>query len=233
VIARYRKRGIDLYFRADAAFAKPELYELLEAEGIRYAIRLPANQVLQECIAHLLTRPVGRPPNKPQVFVASFSYQAQSWSKPRRVVARVEWHRGELYPRVGFIVTNLTRPKHRVVKFCNGGGTAEKWIKEGKNAIRWTRLSCRAFKHNAVRLQLHALAYNLANFMRALALPEQVEHWSLTTLREKLVKIGARIVRHGRYLVFQLAEVAVPRGLFDEILHRIDRLRAQSPPLAA
>jgi len=232
-IARYRERGIDLYFRADAAFAKPELYELLEAEGIRYAIRLPANRVLQECIAHLLTRPVGRPPNKPQVFFASFSYQAQSWSKPRRVVAKVEWHRGELYPRVGFIVTNLTRPNHRVVKFYNGRGTAEQWIKEGKNAIRWTRLSCRAFRHNAVRLQLHALAYNLANFMRALALPEQVEHWSLTTLREKLVKIGARIVRHGRYVVFQLAEVAVPRGLFDEILQRIDRLRPQPPPLAA
>jgi hypothetical protein len=233
VIARYRERGIAVYFRADAAFAKPEIYERLEAEDIRYAIRLPANRVLQECIAHLLTRPVGRPPNKPQVFVASSSYQAQSWRKPRRVVARVEWHRGELYPRVGFIVTNLTRPKHRVVKFCNGGGTAEKWIKEGKNAIRWTRLSCRAFKHNAVRLQLHALAYNLANLMRALALPEQVEHWSLTTLREKLVKVDARIVRHRRYVVFELAEVAVPRGVLEAILQRIDRLRSQPPPHAA
>jgi hypothetical protein len=76
-----------------------------------------------------------------------------------------------------------------------------------------------------VRLQLHALAYNLANFMRTLALPEEVEHWSLTTLRENLVKIGARIVRHGRYVVFQLAEVAVPHTLFAEILRRIDRLR--------
>lgn len=90
----------------------------------------------------------------------------------------------ELYPRVGFIVTNLTRPNHPVVKFYNGRGTAEQWIREGKNAIRWKRLSCRAFKHNAVRLQLHALAYNLANVMRALALPEPVEHWSLTALRE-------------------------------------------------
>lgn len=233
VIVRYRKRGTAVYFRADAAFAKPELYELLEAESIRYATRLPANGVLQERIAPLLTRPVGRPPNKPQVFVASFSYQAQSWSKPRRVVARVEWHRGELYPRVGFIVTNLTRPNHRVVKFYNGRGTAEQWIKEGKNAIRWTRLSCRAFRHNAVRLQLHALAYNLANFMRALALPEQVEHWSLTTLREKLVKIGARIVRHGRYVVFQLAEAVVPRALFSGILRRIDGLRSRRPLLPA
>jgi hypothetical protein len=75
---------------------------------------------------------------------------------------------------------------------------------------------------NAVRLQLHALAYNLANFMRTLALPEAVKQWSLTSLREKLVKIGAKVVRHGRYVIFQMAEVAVPRTLFAEIL-RMDR----------
>ena len=84
--------------------------------------------------------------------------------------------------------------------------------------------------HNAVRLQLFALAYNLANFLRTLALPEAVAQWSLTTLREKLVKIGARIVRHGRYVVFQLAEVAVPRALFAEILRRIGRLRGSPLP---
>ena len=66
-----------------------------------------------------------------------------------------------------------------------------------------------------------------------LALPEEVEHWSLTTLRDKLVKIGARIVRHGRYVVFQLAEVAVPRALFAEILRRIERLRPRPPPFSA
>jgi hypothetical protein len=231
VIARYRGRGLVLYFRGDAAFAKPEVYEMLEAEGIGYAIRLPANPVLQARIAHLLTRPVGRPPKRPQVFFASFTYRAQSWSKPRRVVAKVEWHQGELYPRVGFLVTNLTRPAERISKFYNGRGTAEQWIKEGKQALRWTRLSCRAFRDNAVRLQLFALAYNLANFLRSLALPDTITQWPLTTLREKLVKIGARIVRHGRYVIFQLAEVAVPRVLFAEILRRIDRLRG--PPVAA
>src|ERR687896_1933957 len=233
VIARYRDRGIAIYFRADAAFAKPEIYELLEAEGIRYAIRLPANQVLQRRIGHLLRRPVGRPPKKPVVSYAGFHYQAAGWTRARRVGAKVQWHQGELYPRVGFIVTNLTRPNRRVVKFYNGRGTAEQWIREGKNALRWTRLSCHALRHNAVRLQLHALAYNLANFLRTLALPQEVEHWSLTTLREKLVKIGARIVRHGRYVVFQLAEVAVPRALVAEILRRIDGLRPQPPPLPA
>jgi Transposase DDE domain group 1 len=85
VIARYRGRGFVLYFRGDAAFAKPELYELLEAEDYGYAIRLPANRVLQERIAHLLTRPVGRPPRKPQVFFASFTYRAESWSKRLRL----------------------------------------------------------------------------------------------------------------------------------------------------
>ena len=130
-------------------------------------------------------------------------------------------------------MTNLTRPAKRVVKFYNGRGTAEQHIKEGKNALRWTRLSCHAFRHNAVRLQLHALAYNLANFLRTLALPQEIEHWSLTTLREKLVKIGARIVRHGRYVVFQLAEVAVPRALFAEVMRRIDRLRPRPAPLPA
>jgi hypothetical protein len=103
------------------------------------------------------------------VSYASFRYQAKGWTRARRVVAKVEWHQGEFYPRVGFIVTNLTRPNARVVKFYNGRGTAEQWIKEGKNALRWTRLSCHAFRHNAVRLQLHALTYNLANFLRTLA----------------------------------------------------------------
>jgi hypothetical protein len=186
--------------------------------------------VLQESVAHLLKRPVGRPPKDVRRYYASFSYQAGTWDKPRRVVAKVEWHSGELYPRVGFIVTNLSRPAKRVVAFYNQRGRAEQHIKEGKTAVQWTRLSCRKFRHNAVRLQLHALAYNLGNFMRTLALPEAVEHWSLTTLREKLVKIGAKIVRHCRYVIFQMAEVAIPRELFADILSRIDRLRPTPAP---
>ena len=81
-----------------------------------------------------------------------------------------------------------------------------------------------------MRLQLHALAYNLGNFVRTLALPEAVEHWSLTTLRDRLIKIGGKIVRHGRYVTFQMAEVAVPRALFADILRRVDRLRPTPAP---
>src|ERR1700739_4473893 len=99
----------------------------------------------------------------------------------------------ELYPRVGFIVTNMSRPAERVVAFYNKRGTCEQWIKEGKGAIKWTRLSCRTFAANAVRLQLHVLAYNLGNFLRTLATPEPIKDWSLTTLKDKLIKIGAKV----------------------------------------
>ena len=84
---------------------------------------------------------------------------------------------------------------------------------------------------NAVRLQLHALAYNLANFMRTLALPGEMESWSLTTIREKLLKIGAKVVTRARYAVFQMAEVAVPRALFACVLALIDNLRPPEPGL--
>ncbi len=230
VVARYRGKLKRRYFRADAAFANPEVYEFLEDEGFTYAIRLPANQILQQRIGYLLKRPVGRPPSEVRRYYANFSYQAQSWKAARRVVAKVEWHPGELYPRVGFIVTNMTRPAERVVVFYNHRGTAEQWIKEGKNAIKWTRLSCCSFGANAVRLQLHALAYNLANFMRTLALPEAVKQWSLTSLKEKLVKSGAKIVTHARHVTFQVAEVAVPKELFQEILRLIAGLRPRPAP---
>ena len=105
-------------------------------------------------------------------YYASFRYRAVSWTKPRRVVAKVEWHPGE---RVGFIVTNMARSAENVIAFYNKRGTCEQWIKEGKGAIKWTRLSCRSFAANAVRLQLHALSYNLGNFLRTLATSEPIK----------------------------------------------------------
>ena len=152
---------------------------------------------------------------------------SQAWKRPKSPSAGARSLISHLQPGQKIVPG---RPAERVVAFYNQRGTAEQWIKEGKNAIRWTRLSCRRFDHNAVRLQLHALAYNLGNFMRTLALPDAVEQWSLTSLREKLIKIGAKIVRHGRYVTFQMAEVVIPRNLFADILRRIDRLRPPPAP---
>ena len=232
VIARYAERDIMRFFRADAAYAIPAIYARLEEAGYFYAIRMPANAVLREKIAHRLTRPVGRPSlTKVNRFYEDFHYRAQIWEEERRVIAKIEWHPGELFPRVGFIVTNLPMEPDWVVKFYNQRGTAEQHIKEGKYAFRWTRLSCQLFRDNEVRLQLHALAYNLATFLRCIELPEAMADWSLTSLQLKLIKIGARVVRHARAITFQMAEVAVTGAMVRAILAAIRRLRA--PPLCA
>ena len=137
ILSRYGATGVRRYFRADAAFAKPDIYEYLEERRVFYAIRLPSNKVLQYEIAPLLIRPVGRPPKRPVILYDDFWYRAGSWNRARRVVAKVEWHQGELFPRVGFIVTNMTAGPEGVVRFYNGRGTAEQWIKEGKYALNW------------------------------------------------------------------------------------------------
>ena len=218
--------GKKLYFRGDAAFASPDMYEYLEDNKVLYAIRIKANSRLYEEIDHLTVRPVGRPSAKPKVLFHSFSYRAKSWKRSRRVVAKIEWHQGELFPRTGFIVTNLKRKPEKVVRFYNQRGLCEQHIKEGKHALVWTRLSCTRYICNQVRLALFVLAYNLGNFLRRFALPGKISHWSLSSVQLKLIKIGAKVISHSRRTVFQMAEVAVPGELFAEVLDRIRRLAA-------
>jgi hypothetical protein len=223
-IARQQQQGKEVVFRADAAFAKPEIYEALEERDVKYAIRLPANDSLQRNITELLTRPVGRPSYKPVVWFKSFLYQAASWQTARRVVAKVEFHCGELFPRVGFIVTNLTAASRAVVRLYNKRGTAEQWIKEGKQAVKMTRLSCHRFRANEVRLWLSLIAYNLGNLWRRLVLPGRIGNWSLTSLQQRLVKTGGRLIKHARYYWLLLAESHLTRRLFAGMLRKITTL---------
>ena len=213
-IERQQAEGKKVTFRADAAFAKPEIYEPLEERGVDYAIRIPANKSLELEIEDILFRPPGRPSAKPLVRYKSFRYQAESWSKARRVVAKVEHHQGELFPRVGFLVTSMSLPSRSVVRFYN-------WIKEGKQATHWTRLSCHRFRANEVRLQLSVLAYNLGNLWRRLGLPRRIKSWSLTSLQHRLMKTGGRLVKHARYYWLLLAEGHLNRRLFGDMLQRI------------
>ena len=213
-IDRQQAAGRRVAFRADAAFARPAIYDTLEQRDVDYAIRMPANKSLELEIEDILFRPPGRPSCKPLVRFKSFHYQAKSWTTPRRIVAKVEHHRGELFPRVGFIVTNMTLPSRSVVRFYNKRGPAERWIKEGKQATHWTRLSCHRFQANEVRLQLSVLAYNLGNLWRRLVLPPRIKRWSLTSLQQRLVK-------HARYYWLLLAEGHLTRRLFGDMLRRI------------
>ncbi len=223
-IERQQRMGKEVAFRADAAFAKPEIYEALEERGVKYAIRIPSNDNLERDIAELVPRPVGRPSKKPLVEYKGFLYQAAGWKTARRVVAKVEHHLGELYPRVGFIVTNLTLPSRAVVRFYNKRGTAEQWIKEGKQAVKMTRLSCHRFRSNEVRLWLSVIAYNLGNLWRRLVLPQRIGNWSLTSLQQRLVKTGGRLVKHAWYYWLMLAESHLTRRLFGAMVGRIDGL---------
>ena len=227
-IERQQTLGKEVVFRADAAFAKPEIYEALEERGVKYAIRIPSNDNLERDIAELVPRPVGRPSKKPLVEYKGILYQAAGWKTARRVVAKVEHHLGELYPRVRFIVTNLTFPSLAVVRFYNKRGTAEQWIKEGKQAVKMTRLSCHRFRSNEVRLWLTIIAYNLGNLWRRLALPQRIGNWSLTSLQQRLVKTGGRLIKHARYYWLLLAESHLTRRLFASMLGRIDGLSLPS-----
>jgi hypothetical protein len=177
-IERQQGLGKEVVFRADAAFAKPEIYEALEEWGVKYAIRIPANDSLERDIAELLTRPVGRPSHKPVVWYKGFLYQAASWKTARRVVA----------------------------------------------AVKMTRLSCHRFRSNQVRLVLSLLAYNLGNLWRRLGLPRGIESWSLTSLQQRLVKTGGRLVKHARYYWLLLAEGHLNRRRFGAMLGRISLL---------
>src|SRR6266478_3694442 len=175
-------------------------------------------------ITELLTRPVGRPSHKPVVRFNGFLYQAASWTMVRRVVAKVEFHCGGLFPRVGFIVTSLAASSRAVVRFYNKRGTAEQWSKESKQAVKMTRLSCHRFRANEVRLWLSVITYNLGNLWRRLALPTQVATWSLTSLQQRLVKTGGRLIKHARYCWLLLAESRLTRRLFAGMLAKIAML---------
>jgi hypothetical protein len=220
-IERQQAEGKRVAFRADAAFAKPEIYDALEKHDVDYAIRIPANKSFELEIEDILFRPRGRRSRKPLVRYKSFRYQAESWATPRRIVAKVEHHPGELFPRVGFIVTNMTLPGRSVVRFYNKRGTAAQWIREGKQATHWTRLSCHRFRANEVRLQLSVLAYNPGNLSRRVSLPQRIKSWSLTSLQQRLVKTGGRLVKHARYYWLLLAEGHLFRRLFGDKVRRI------------
>ena len=139
-------------------------------------------------------------------------------------MAKVDFHFGELFPRIGFIVTNLETDSRAVVRLYNKRGTAEQWIKEGKQAVKMTRLSCHRFRSNEVRLWLSVLAYNLGNLWPRLALPKKIENWSLTSLQQRLVKTGGRLVMHARYCWLLLAESHLTRRLFGSMVRRVDAL---------
>jgi len=199
IVERYRSWFKLFWVRADAAFANPETYEYCEEHRITYFIRLPGNAILMRLLEPYLNRPVGRPPKSGiQIKVVDLQYQAKSWHKPRRVVAKIEWHQGELFPRIGFVVTSSRLPAGRVIKVYNGRAEIENRIKEGKNTLRWDKTSCQRFEANQARLKMGVLAYNLLHMIRQFYVWGEEVKRSMDWLIKRLIKVGARVSYHAR-----------------------------------
>jgi hypothetical protein len=199
LVERYRSKFKSFWFRGDAAFAKPEVYEYCEDKRIVYFIRIPANNNLDKLVGPHLGRPVGRPPkNGIQVKIIDLSYQAGGWSRTRRIVAKIEWHRGELFPRIGFVVTSSRLPASKVIKVYNGRAEIENRIKECKNTLRWDKTSCKRFKANQARLQMGVMAYNLLHMIRQFYVWGEAVKRSVDWLIKRLIKVGARVSYHAR-----------------------------------
>jgi hypothetical protein len=175
------------------------LFLLLPIAVLLLGIRLPANENLDMLVVPHLSRPVGRPPQSGiQVKIVDLRYQAKRWSRLRRVVAKIEWHRGELFPRIGFVVTSSRLPASKVTEVYKGRGDVENRIKEGKNTLRWDKTSCQRFEANQVRLQMGVLAYNLLHMIRQFHVWGEEVKRSMEWLIKRLIKVGAGVFYHAR-----------------------------------
>ena len=221
---------LPLFLRGDSGFASPALYEVLEDKNCRYAIRLKENAKLREW-AEDENQALYRATKYNQVDYAveygEFMYQAGSWSHPRRVVFKIEKPYGQMIHLYTFLVTTLEMEPYQVIQFYCGRGKMENFIKEGKSGFDFASVSSASRLVNANRLQVHAFAYNLFNWFRRLALAVSMRKQRIDTIRLKLLKIAARVVRSARYKYFKLCSSCPYKKEFYETLENIRNLRPQ------
>lgn len=194
------KKGYQVKLRADAGINTPYLYWYLESKGIKYAIRLKKNDRLAKKALELLPL-VKEDKYLDKVRFASFSYQADSWSKERQVYVKQVYHSDQLFPEYYFVLSNIQEEAEKIFNFYNKRGTSENYLKEGKIDLFFTRLSCSSFLANAFRFQVAILAYNINNLFRRFILPYELKPNLLSTLRWKIINIGCRIIRHAREII--------------------------------
>jgi hypothetical protein len=228
VFKRYSKKfkEIPLLLRADSGFATPGIYQMAEEHNISYAIRLKANARLYNLAESLLEKlNQGSEISEKQVIYGEFNYQAGSWDKSRRVIVKIEKPAGQLVYNHTFIVTDIKdRTPEEIVKFYCQRGTMENFIKEGKRGFAFGKMSSSEYLANANKLQQMMLAYNLNNWLRRLCFPEHNRSDRIETIRTKLIKIAARIVKTGRYIYYKLAEGCPNKELFFKVLDNIQNL---------
>ena len=227
---RTKHPSLPLYLRGDSGFASPELYDACEDNDCKYAIRLKINKTLiafAEDKAEALRRATMRNMVDYAVTYGEFMYQANTWKHPRRVVFKIEKPQNQMTFMYTFIVTNMESEPYKVIQFYCGRGKMENFIKEGKDGFDFSAVSSKSKIVNANRLRLHALAYNLFNWFRRLALAANMRKLRIDTVRLKLMKIAARAVHSARYTTFKLCSSCPYKDEFYETLQNIRGLQPQ------
>ena len=232
LLQEYRTKypSMPLYMRGDSGFAAPGLYEALEDNDCTYAIRLKENSTLRKMISYedgLFYKSTSSNAVDYAVTYGEFMYQAGSWSHPRRIVYKIEKPYGQMIHMYTFVVTTMTSEPYQVLQFYCGRGKMENFIKEGKSGFDFAAVSSHSRVVNANRLQVHALAYNLFNWFRRLALAVSMRKQRIDAIRLKLLKIAARVVRSARYITFKLCSSCVYKREFRETLENISQLQVQ------
>lgn len=210
--------------RGDSGFADPKLFDLCEDRDSDYYIRLKANNVLWD-LAHKTINKLDLCNLEEQVIYGEFYYKAGSWRDYRRVLVKVHKKAGELIYDVYFLCTNnlWVLPKQGW-EFYQQRGNMENFIKESKSGFSFDRLSCGDFNANAARMQIKGMAYIIANLVRRLCIPEDFNSHQIETLRAKLIKVGCKIVRHGRKILVKLSSSYPYRKYFREALMSVQHL---------
>lgn len=219
-----------LLLRGDSGFATPELYKQCEENGTGYVIRLKENNTLRNNAAYLVDElDEITATNKVDyaVVYGEFMYRASSWPYARRIVCKVEKPENQMVYMYTFIVTNMDSSPEYLVRFYYKRGLMENFIKESKSGFDFASVSSHRRIVNANRLQIHALAYNIFNWFRRLALSANMRRQRIDTVRLKLLKIAAKVIRSARYITFKLCSSCPYKDEFYETLSNISNLQVQ------
>lgn len=217
----------DILVRGDSGFATPEIYELCEAFGSDYVIRLKSNRKLTHLAEELVYYDDNHPWDEKETYYHSVSYQAGSWPKSRRVCIRSTREAGELLFSHAFIITSFSEnivPK-RVFETYNKRGTMENYIKEAKNSFYFDKTDSPRFIENHARMMISVIAYNIINFMRTICFEKNWKNLQVNTIRLRLFKVAGKLVSTARRIYLKLSSSHVYQAEFYGVFRRIQRIR--------
>jgi hypothetical protein len=222
--------AMDLFLLGDSGFTDVMIYEKLKSNGVTYAIRLKESRSLRTAADGLVVELNEITKDNLvdyAVVYGEFYYKADSWLYTRRIVCKIEKPYGQLTWIYTFIVTNMENSLEDVIRFYCKRGIMENFIKESKSGFHMDSMSSSSMTVNANKLQIFILSYNLFNWFRRLVLPANMRKLRINTLRLKLIKIVARVIRSARYITYKLCSSCPYKTEFYEVMKNITLLQVK------